>query len=243
MANNLLHHLFNFRLFILLILVFIAFTVIGTISHETGHYVMARFFGFKASIHYNYTIPQIDQKEREFFKTSWKKYPSQIKANQPFPEKDRYDRIVNQYKRAGIWITWGGPLQTMLTGTIGLILLILLRKRYFSSERLSFWLWFIIFITLFWLRQTTNFIMAISSAIIRGSFKGFGDESDLARHYNLPEWSISAITALIGVAILISVIFKFIPSKQRLTFIFAGLVGGISGFVFWLVLFGRMIMP
>ncbi len=243
MLQSLLEYVYDFRLFVLLTFGFITFTFIGTITHESGHYAMARYFGFQASIHYNYTDPHIDQKEWQFFRVTWIRYRSQIKANLAFPEKDRYDRIVNQYKRAGIWITLGGPLQTMLTGTIGLIMMILLRRRYLSSERLSFWLWLILFITLFWLRQTTNFIMALISSIVRGTVRSFGDEYYLAKHYNLPIWSISAITALIGVIILVVVIFKFIPIKQRLTFITAGLVGGVTGFIFWLLLFGKMIMP
>lgn len=46
-----------------------------------------------------------------------------------------------------------------------------------------------------------------------------------------------------GIVILAVVIFKFIPIKQRLTFMAAGLVGGVTGFVFWLILFGKIIMP
>lgn len=38
-------------------------------------------------------------------------------------------------------------------------------------------------------------------------------------------------TALIGIIILAVVIFKFVPIKQRLTFMAAGLVGGVTGFV------------
>jgi hypothetical protein len=130
----------------------------------------------------------------------------------------------------------------MLTGTLGLILMIIYRKRYFASKRLSFWLWLIIFTSLFWLRQTANFISEIGSGLIRGYIRSFGDESYIARHYHLPFWSVSAITAMIGVIILAIVIFRFIPIKQRLTFITAGLFGGVSGFVFWLVVFGKIIM-
>ena len=243
MLKRFLEYVFDLRLFVLLTFGFITFTVIGTISHESGHYAMARHFGFQADIHYSFTNVHLDQKEGQFFRVTWIRYKSQIKANKTFPEKERYDRIVNQYKRAGIWITFGGPLQTMLTGTIGLIMMIIFRRSFLSSERLSFWLWIIVFITLFWLRQTTNFIMAIFSSIVQGSIRSFGDETYLAKYYNSPVWLISAITALIGVTILVVVIFKFIPVKQRLTFITAGLFGGVTGYIFWLVVFGKMIMP
>lgn len=171
---------FDFRLFVLLAIGFIAFTVIGTVSHESGHYLMAKCFGYEANI---------------------------------------------------------------LTGTIGLIILILLRKRYFSAERLSFGLWLLIFITLFWLRQTANFFIVLPMSIIHGSINGHGDEFGLARYFHLPVWSILTFSTLIGIVILAVVIFKFIPIKQRLTFMAAGLVGGVTGFVFWLILFGKIIMP
>ena len=60
---------------------------------------------------------------------------------------------------------------------------------------------------------------------------------------NIPEWTISTITASIALIILAVVIFKFIPIKQRLTFILAGMVGGVSGYLFWLIYFGKIIMP
>lgn len=47
----------------------------------------------------------------------------------------------------------GGPLQTMITGTLGFIILIIDYKNIKSSNRLSFFQWLFIFITLFWLRQ------------------------------------------------------------------------------------------
>ena len=40
------------KLFIVLFLSFIAATVIGTVSHEFGHYIVAKYFGYDAQIHY-----------------------------------------------------------------------------------------------------------------------------------------------------------------------------------------------
>ena len=241
--KTLLTPTFDLRLFLLLSLSFAAFTIIGTLSHESGHYAMARHFGLRASIHYNYTDFQADPQESEILKEAWIKYPDRIKAHQPFPGKGRFDKINDQYIRARPWLTLGGPLQTMLTGTIGLILLILFRRRFFTSERLSFGLWLVVFITLFWLRQTTNLVSTLVSLVFRGSVRSYGDEFYLARHFHLPSFTILAITGLAGMAILLVVIFRFIPLRQRLTFISAGAAGGVAGFVFWLVVFGKMILP
>ena len=235
---------FDIRLFVWLTLGFIIFTIIGTVSHESGHYLVARYFGYQAKVHYGSTsINWYSPQELEFLKSVFQKYPTQIKLDQPFPERERYLKIRNSYQKTGYWITAGGPFQTMVTGTLGLIFLVLLRKKYFSGERLSFGLWFVIFITLFWLRQTANLFLVLPMSIYRGKFSAHGDEFDLARHWHLPTWSLVTFTAVIGIVILAIVLFKFVPIKQRLTFIAAGIVGGVTGFIFWLVLFGKMIMP
>jgi hypothetical protein len=243
MLKNLIGFSFDIRLFAILVAGFFAFTIIGTVSHESGHYIMARCFGFEAKINYASTSFHVNDKDWTFFKETWTQYRSQIKSDKPFPEKDRYDKIVALYKRAGIWPLAGGPLQTMLTGTIGFILLMVLRKRFFTAERLSFGLWLVIFIALFWLRQTTNFFVDLSTFLIFGFRGRHGDEFGLARYFHLPSWSILIVTALIGLVVLVAVIFKFVPKKQRLTFMASGIAGGVAGYVFWLVLIGKLIMP
>lgn len=236
--------IFEFRLFVWLTLGFILFTVIGTVSHESGHYIVARCFGYQAKIHYGSTsVDWYSPQEREFLTTVTQKYRTQIQLHKPFPEKDQLDKICNRLENQAILVTIGGPLETILTGTIGLILLLILRKRYFSSERLSFWQWFIVFITLFWLRQAANFAVGVGTYIIRGSISHRGDEFNLDRYFHLPIGTLWVVTAIFATAILLIVIFKFVPIKQRLTFMAAGIAGGVTGYLFWLVLFGKMIMP
>lgn len=201
------------KLFIVLFFSFIAATIIGTVSHEFGHYTVAKYFGYDTQIHYA--------------STSWR-YPD---PNNP---------IVTGYPIA---ITLGGPIQTMLTGTIGLVILFLSRNSFFQVDKLSFRQWFIIFISLFWLRQTANLFTWLGGYFFNGKFSSRGDEIHIADYYNLPNWTVVSTTAFIGTLILAIIIFKFIPMKQRTTFLLAGLTGGISGFVFWLVLFGKYIMP
>jgi len=71
----------------------------------------------------------------------------------------------------------------------------------------------------------------------------FGDEFAIDWHFHLPMGTIWIITAAIAVAVLLLIVFKFIPVKQRFTFITAGLAGGVTGYLFWLVWFGKLIMP
>jgi len=197
----------------MLILGFMASTIIGTISHEAGHYITAKALGYHARINYMSTIDILlingkltDPKER-------------------------------------MLITLGGPVQTILTGTIGLVLLFFFRRSFQSASKLNLKQWLIIFITLFWLRQTANFVIWVSNYFINGQFLTRGDEVKLARYFGLPEATIVTITALAGAIILFTVIFKFIPIAQRFTFILAGLFGGIAGYLLWFGGLGEMIMP
>jgi drug/metabolite transporter (DMT)-like permease len=139
--------------------------------------------------------------------------------------------------------TLGGPIQTIFTGSLGLLALYHCRKTFIRVEKLSFRQWFFIFISLFWLRQLANLFTWILGFFIKGKFSERGDEIKLARYLNLPNWTIISSTALIGFLILTIIIFKFIPKKERLIFIFSGLFGGISGYILWLHLLGKILMP
>lgn len=201
------------RLFIKLFLSFIAATIIGTLSHEFGHYIVAKYQGYDASINYRATF-----------------------ASSPDPNNP----IV---PNSSIAMTLGGPIQTMLTGTIGLILLFFYRKNFYQAAKLSLGQWLIIFLSLFWLRQTANFCTWLGGYFLNGNFSSHGDEIRIANYFDFPTWTVISITAIIGAFVLAIITFKFIPSRQRTTFLTAGLFGGIAGFYFWLIQFGKYIMP
>ena len=138
------------------------------------------------------------------------------------------------------WLKLAGPLQTILTGTIGFLFL---STSFKNTERLTKGQWALVFISLFWLRQSANFVIWLTAYLITGNYSAHGDEINLSRYLNWPDWSIISFTAFIGFMLLTIVIFKFIPKSQRFTFILSGLIGGISGYLLWLVYFGKFIMP
>ena len=139
--------------------------------------------------------------------------------------------------------TLGGPIQTMLTGTLGIALLFLTRKSYNQIENLSILQWIMIFMSLFWLRQIANMFTWVLFFFINGKFGVRGDEIKIAQYLELPKWSVLLSTAIIGAFVLWQVIFRFIPEKVRFTFIISGLAGGISGYILWLEIFGKILMP
>ena len=134
-------------------------------------------------------------------------------------------------------------LTPILIGTIGFILLIIYRRKYKDKLSLSFFQWALIFKSLFWLR---------SSFILVGGLIGmifykieFSRLNDLLIN-RLLGWKpplFQFIAGTIGLIVLAVVIFKFIPKAQRLTFIVAGLAGGISGSYLWMGVIGKLILP
>lgn len=199
------------KLFLNLSLTFILFTIVGTLSHEFGHYAVAKILGYDAHINYAFT---------------------------------RWTSGNNQYNPTdNFYITLGGPFQTMLTGTIGLCLAFYNKKSIDKSIELTFGQWALLFLSLFWLRQTANFMIWLGGFIYSGHFSNRPDEIKLAKYLEIPIWTITSFTALIGFIVLTTIVSKFIPNQKRLTFIFSGLFGGILGYVLWLHGLGSILMP
>ncbi len=195
------------RLFLWLVVAFVCATIVGTLSHECGHYLVARFLNVETTLHYKYTLSR----------------PSNALEN--------------------FYIIAGGPIQTLLTGTAGLILLFINRNSFHPEKLLTSWQWLIIFISLFWIRPTANFILWLWSSFNGEANMLHSDEIKLARYFYWPEWFLLFINAVIGALVLLIIILRFIPIKVRLTFMMGGLTGGITGYFLWLELFGRYIFP
>jgi len=230
--------IFDKKNFVLLLIGFIVSTIVGTLSHEFGHYTVAKILGYEAKINYG-SVKWMDEQDLIFIRSSWKNYHTEIKANKEFPGKSKLDDINSD----GFWITLGGPLQTIITGTFGLIFLIIFKNKFIKVDNLSKVGWLLVFLTLFWLRQTANLFVGLGSSIITGKSSTRSDEARLDLHLNFPLLTIEILTGFIGMLILIYVTFKIIPNKQRLTFLLAGIFGGISGYILWLKTLGPVIMP
>lgn len=231
----------DFKAFILLTLTFILMTVIGTLTHELGHYVVAKYLGREAGISYN-SVSHRDDALNDYLKGVYKNYAYEIKNNLDFPEKEKYQKAIQKYQADKFWIALGGPLQTMLTGSIGLILLLVYRHKYITAHRVSLTGWALIFMALFWLRQVANLFVAGMLFLMEGQPTLRGDEIGLALHLDLNMWTILMITGLLGLAVLFTVL-KLLPKTILLTFLLSGLTGGLLGFYLWLVKYGQYIMP
>jgi hypothetical protein len=233
---------FDKRLLTILSFAFIIATIIGTLSHEFGHYIAAKSLGYKARIHYA-SADWYDPGLFESIDTITSKYSKQIEEGSSFPGKEKYDQVIRKYSNDNRWITIGGPLQTLLTGTIGLILLFAWKKSFKSKQKLTPRQWTLVFITLFWLRQAANLIVWFGSYLLTKKFSYKGDEIKIAVQTGLPFWLLLIVTGVIGIIILYGVIFKFIPKPQRQTFVLSGIIGGVAGYILWLYLLGPVLLP
>lgn len=203
----------NKRLLFYLVIGFLISVIAGTLSHEFGHYCIAELLGYKAEITYGYTF--------------WES------AN----DSSGVDPLH------GFYITLGGPVQTMLTGTLGLILLFVFNNSFLFSDRPGFWQWTLIFLSLFWLRQTANFLIWIAGYLLNGQFSKRSDEIKISNHLEIPDWIIPFFSGMAGICVLATVIVKFIPIKHRITFMTAGSIGGSLGYLLWFRWIGRILLP
>lgn len=230
------------KLFFSLVATFIAFTIIGTLTHELGHYAAAKYLGLKPNLHYQSVTLELSNNDIELDKI-YGLYQKEIDAKQNFPAKKRYDEIMEVESKNDFTQRAAGPIQTMLTGTIGFILLLIYRKHFFAAQQLNIRQWLLIFFSLFWLREVFNTAMAIAKLMFTNKKEFEGDEFILSQYLSLSNFGLPIITAVMGVVICCLVVFKFVPLAQRKIFIAAGFVGGIIGYVLWMYILGPWLMP
>ena len=242
----------NLKLLAILIVAFMVFTVIGTLSHEFGHIIAAKIFGYETEL--NYKSMMYNHKgynEDENVERLFKIYEDNLMAinnNHEFVDKNRFDElteILNEKyptnEKHGFWITLGGPLQTILTCIIGLFILLYRKSKDKNEFKILDWLG--VFLTLFILREIFNLLMAIFKFVTLTETIFRGDEFRMSYHLGFNQWLIPIVMGIIGVIISIYIVFKVLPSNYRISFITSGLVGGVLGYLVWFNWLGEIVLP
>jgi hypothetical protein len=245
----------NIKPLLILTIGFILFTVIGTVSHEYGHIIVAKYFGYETTLHYgsmNYLpkgyledqdVIAVRDLTKDYIDIEYDSWPKDIKEKTEKFKNILRERYWNEQSNSDLLITIGGPLQTILTGTIGLLILIWRRKSIYKNG-LKILDWLAIFLSLFWLREIFNLVTSIGGEIVSPNGTWFsGDELHISQGLNLWSGTIPIVLATIGLTISLYVIFRILPNKIRLTFILSGFIGGISGFILWMNIIGPKILP
>jgi hypothetical protein len=232
----------NPRLFLFLAVGFMFFTVFGTLSHEFGHFAVARFLGYPAKISYGSTYNS-DANLRAQHDTIMKKYEKEYKADLAFPGKEKFEQDVAIFKSNDLYIRIGGPIQTILTSLIAIILILINLDSFKNYNSLNFGKWLLVFFALFSLRQPANLFIGIIGYLFSGKFSNANDEARIDFHLALPPFTSSIITSILSLSIFAYIFFKVIPKPVRITFAFAGLVGGVLGFYLWFYALGPILLP
>ncbi len=231
----------DLRKMMFLALAFVVFTIIGTLSHEYGHILVAQKLGYSTTLHYGSMTYHSEEENRlnEIHKAN---FPA-IRDKKDFKEKVEYERLSKKLKHDSLWISIGGPSQTILTGTLGLFILFI-RKRILKKKKWGFIDWLATFLSLFWLREIFNLLISVTHELISPNGSYFsGDEQRIASLLHLWPGILSLSLGLIAAWICLIVIFKIVPYTFRLTFIASGIVGGIFGFVLWMHFLGPLLLP
>ena len=173
----------------------------------------------------------------------YNKHNFQIDNKKEFPLKKKFENLVKQSKTKDFYFTVGGPLETIITGTLGLLLLIFYRKNFFTSNKLNSRQWLLIFLSLFWLRELANCVVMGFMLLFTNKRTFNSDEVKIAEYLGWHFTSVTIITAFVALIIGLIVTFKFVPAAQRKTFIATGLAGGVTGYILWLYILGPLILP
>ncbi|MEO6684601.1 MAG: hypothetical protein ABIN24_01495 [Dyadobacter sp.] len=224
-----------------LILGFLIATIIATILHEYGHFFTAKLLGYDARVSYGYTTWK-NTVYHDFIDTLTRDERIKIRTNEYFARKEDYVALLKRIKDENFLITLGGPLLTIIIGTAGFVIALFNRKS-FNGEILSQKQRIILFTAFFWLRETGNYVMELLFTISRGRFPYGNDETILARYFEIDTWLISFVLAIIGFVVVLIIYKRFIPDESKTTFLLAGLVGGLGGYMLWLFLLGPIFMP
>ncbi len=223
-------------------IVFALFTIIGTLSHEYGHIVVAKYLGYETTLHYGSMTFERNDGYSDY-ETIYAEYKHEIKNDIPFPKKTEFSRLLKRLEFESFLISIGGPTQTIFTGLFGLFTLFLRRKP-IQNTGLKLLDWLSIFLSLFWLREVFNLAVSIASGLFNGTGVFFaGDEAKISKYLELPIGTVPIVLGTIGLTTSILIIFKVIPIKLRLTFIVSGLIGGIAGFILWMKILGPIVLP
>lgn len=206
----------NARIFI----VFFIAAIVGTLAHECGHALVGEMVGFKTSVHYQYTNCE----------NCLEKFNA---ANN--------SALMHEFKRNRVLFTWGGPLQTILTGFTGIIgLLVVHRKQQIDAYNIKHLL--LLTLSFFISRNVFNEVFFWSKYLTTKELPYRCDECKLLEHYHVNPVTGHTLILLVSSAILCWVTFVLLK-KHRLQFIIWGGTGSLSGGLLWLYVIGKYIMP
>ncbi|WP_115462127.1 hypothetical protein [Winogradskyella aurantiaca] len=246
---------FNLKAWLGFTVAFMLFTVIGTLSHEYGHIAVAQYLGYETELHYssmNYypkgysedaDVKQMKVLMKDYRDKDYEEWPKDVKEKRTYYSNVIHERYWEGRSIDILLILIGGPLQTMLTGVLGLLILYW-RRASIKRQRLKIGDWLAVFLALFWLREVFNLVMSIIQEFTSPNGYWFGgDEVRISIHLDIWDGTVPVISGLLGLICASYVVFYVLPKSLRLSFILSGVIGGSLGFYLWMFVLGPQILP
>ena len=224
---------------VLIILSFILFTIIGTLSHEAGHILPAKILGYQTTLHYG-SMEWISE-FLIYSNTLYKKYATADKI--PQEESEHLNKLKSKEKNDNFWILIGGPVQTIVTGMLGMVILYR-RKHTLNKTPFGLINWLGVFLSLFWSRQIFNFLIGGLTYLSGRKNTPFGgDEVEISMFLGLPNGTAGIFTAMLAILICSFIVFLIVPRQDRKVFISSGIIGSVLGYLIWFEWIGPWILP
>lgn len=206
----------NARIF----LIFFIAAIVGTLAHECGHAIVGEMVGFNTSVHYQYTNCE----------NCLEKFNAASNSV-----------LMDEFERNRVLFTWGGPLQTILTGMAGIVGLLMIRAKQqidaYNKKHLL-----LLTLSFFISRNVFNEVFYFSKYLFMHQLSRRCDECKLLSYYNINPLIGHLIILIVASAVLWWITFVLLK-KHRIQFILWGGLGSLTGGLLWLYVIGEYVMP
>lgn len=206
------------------VLLFIAFAfvaIIGTLSHEAGHYLVCQYYHLPAHIAYASTQWDVDVLMR-------------MKEQAIAGNISQFDMMLN-----GILLA--GPAETILTSIIGFAWLVRLSKHgeidvYKPLHLIA------IALALFCSREVFNAAVAIIKMLAFTNSEIISDEYRILDYYNIPQLPGQSLLIITCASACVYICFVLVK-KHRKALILSGVAGSLAGYSMWMYWLGPLLLP
>lgn len=225
---------------IILLTICFAFMVpIGTLTHELGHVVVARYYNYSTTL--SYASMHYEKKELTGFRKWLVVNKERLKWDTAFVKKHDVPSHQRMFDKEQIRISFGGPVLTFLIGLFGLLVLLFKRKRWLVKDFKSLD-WAAFFMSLFFSRFVFNAVMHFALSLM-STHVCRGDEEKIAIFFGGSPNLLQGVLLVIFSLVLYWIVFIILPSKHRKDVLVSALIGCTLGWLLWMELIGKLILP
>jgi hypothetical protein len=226
----------DFKFFLLVFIAFIVVTIIGMTLHENVRRITAESLGYEC--HFNNGWGHLLFINEKLQKESYKIRETNneaIKSKQFFKDRDKWDALVLRDRKDKAMIELSGLIFTFSLSMIGLLILLLRRKINLYRFRLVDWA--AVFLSLFIVKEAVTSLQRIYFG------RMLCDHAKLAEYFGMPVFRSEWILLIYSILFSVLILFRFIPRNRLFPFVLAGILGGLTGVILWLLFAGNMVFP